>query len=291
MFGFFNIDKPTGITSHDAVARVRRIVRTKKVGHAGTLDPLASGVLIVAVGGATRLTDYVMHQTKRYRADMTLGITTTTYDAEGEIVTQTAADHISRADIERVLPHFTGEIEQIPPMYSAIKQGGHKLYDLARAGIQVERAPRRITIQACSVIAFAPPRVTLDVRCSAGTYIRSLAYDIGQALGVGAYLSGLVRTESGGFSLTNAVTLDTLEASSDPLAYMIAPSVALADYASVTLDANAQVDIAHGRTIPAHDSPDGITALGYTLDGRLMAVLESSGGRWKPGKVFPLSDD
>ncbi|MFN8528211.1 MAG: tRNA pseudouridine(55) synthase TruB [Anaerolineae bacterium] len=195
MFGFFNIDKPLRRTSHDIVADVRRGLGIKKVGHAGTLDPLATGVLIVCVGGATRLSDYVMHSTKAYRARVTLGTITTTYDAEGEIVEQKPFTHITREDVLHVLPRFTGAIEQVPPMYSAIKQDGRKLYDLARAGVDVERPARPVTIQALELVEWGLPEFRDRCDVQRGTYIRSLAYDIGAALGVGAYMSGLRRTQ------------------------------------------------------------------------------------------------
>src|SRR5215207_3710637 len=193
-FGFLNIDKPLRMTSHDVVAQVRRKFKLKRVGHAGTLDPLATGVLVVCLGAATRLSEYVMDSTKQYRARVTLGVTTTTYDAEGDVVQQREAGHITRKMVEAALPQFTGEIDQLPPMYSAIKKGGRKLYEIARAGETIELTPRRITIYGLEIVEWSPPECVLDVTCSAGTYIRSLAFDLGKALGVGAYLSGLVRT-------------------------------------------------------------------------------------------------
>ncbi|NDJ61826.1 MAG: tRNA pseudouridine(55) synthase TruB, partial [Chloroflexi bacterium] len=199
MFGFLNIDKPLGWTSHDVVAKLRRGLQIKKIGHAGTLDPLATGVLVICLGAATRLSEYVMDTTKRYRAVVHLGVTTDTYDAEGEITAQRPSDHLSEADVRDALGAFVGALEQVPPMYSAIKQGGRKLYDLARAGEVVERPPRPVHIHALEVVAWQPPQVTLDVTCSPGTYIRSLAYDLGAALGVGAHLAGLMRTASGSF--------------------------------------------------------------------------------------------
>ena len=271
------------MTSHDVVARARRASGVKKIGHAGTLDPLATGVLVLCVGAATRLSEYVMHTTKGYRARVRLGTTTETYDAEGEIVRTRDATHVTRDAVEHALGQFTGKIEQIPPMYSAIKQGGRKLYDLARAGETVERAPRPVQIFSLTLIDWAAPEFTLDVTCSAGTYIRSLAYDIGEVLGVGAHLAGLTRTASGVFTLENAVPLDTLL--NDPADYLIPPSEALHQYPALVLDAAAEDDVKHGRAISG-DLADGIVAMAYDAGDRLIAVLEAEDGRLKPQKVF-----
>lgn len=282
-FGFLNVDKPLGMTSHDVVAKVRRASGIKKIGHAGTLDPLATGVLILCVGGATRLSDYVMHGTKRYLARVCLGITTDTYDAEGAIVAQQDASHITQFQVEHALERFVGEFDQVPPMYSAIKQGGRKLYDLARAGETVERAARAVRIDSLELTDWQPPEFTLDVTCSAGTYIRSLAYDLGEALGVGAHLSGLARTASGVFTLENATPLDTLL--TDFGSHLITPAIALAEYPTLTLDAAAQAELVHGRAI-AGDDADGTIRMAYDAQQRLVAVLRAEGGRLRPQKVF-----
>lgn len=255
----------------------------KKIGHAGTLDPLATGVLILCVGAATRLSDYVMHGTKRYRARVKLGETTTTYDAEGDIVQVRDASRVTRADVEAALGAFVGEIDQIPPMYSAIKQGGRKLYDLARAGETVEREPRKVRIDAITLSDWAAPELVLDVTCGAGTYIRSLAYDLGEALGVGAHLTGLVRTASGRFMLENAVPLDRLLI--NPAAYLVAPFAALQDFPALVLDAADAAEIAHGRSILGA-AEDGTVIMAYDAGDRLIAVLEAEDGRLKPQKVF-----
>jgi tRNA pseudouridine55 synthase len=189
MQGFLNIDKPIGMTSHDVVAKIRRRARQLaghdiKVGHAGTLDPLASGVLVVCLGSAARLSDQVMHTTKRYRATVHFGVTTETDDAEGAVTAAFPLHGVDDEAIRRALNRFIGEIDQIPPMYSAIKQGGRKLYDLARAGKTVERAPRRVRIDALALLDWQPPTAVLDVVCSSGTYIRSLARDLGEHLGL-----------------------------------------------------------------------------------------------------------
>lgn len=287
MFGFLNIDKPIGMTSHDIVAKVRRKLGMKHIGHAGTLDPLASGVLILCVGAAARLSEYVMDSTKRYRARVRLGAVTTTYDAEGEITRTADAAHITRADVERAISPFLGKIEQVPPMYSAIKQGGVKLYDLARAGETVERAPRPVRIDALVISDWQSPEFTLDVTCSAGTYIRSLAFDLGEALGVGAHLAGLTRLASGQFVLDDAVALDTFLNAADPLDYLIKPRSELVGMIALTLDAAMEAYVRHGRLLPLNgDYAQGALALASTEGGDIVGVLRVSGEFWKPEKVF-----
>ena len=270
--GFLNIDKPLGLTSHDVVARARRALKLKKIGHAGTLDPLATGVLVLCVGTATRLSEYVMHQTKRYRAQVYLGVETETYDAEGAVTATRDASAITREVVERALADFTGDIDQIPPMYSAIKQEGRKLYDLARTGQTVERAARRVRIDSLTIIAWEPPLFTLDVVCGAGTYIRSLAHDLGAVLGVGAHLAGLRREASGGFTLAEAVALEALLADPDPLRHLIAPGRALADWPAVHLSAYEADAVSHGRAIPAEGAA-GLAAA-YGPDGVFLAILQ-----------------
>jgi tRNA pseudouridine55 synthase len=285
-FGFLNINKGLNLTSHDVVAKVRRGLKLNKVGHAGTLDPLATGVLIVCVGNATRLSEYAMASTKRYVAKVQLGAVTTTYDREGEIVRQMDASHITHSDVEAVLPQFMGEIDQIPPMYSAIKQSGKKLYDLARAGQTVEREARRVTIESLQILRFEPSELELDVVCSAGTYIRSLAYDIGGVLGVGAHLTGLTRTASGAFTLENAVTLETLLESSDWTRQLLPPETAMAGWLTVTLSPEETQHIRNGRVIPAGEVEVETLARAVAPDGRTVAILRAGDGVWHPHKVF-----
>jgi len=255
-----------------------------------------------------------MDSTKRYEARVHLGVKTETYDGEGEVIAKQDASHVTREDVERALQQFVGNIEQMPPMYSAIKQGGKKLYDLAREGKTVEREARKVridsiklmgrnvaetqaekggdtggqstseqTIDAGYWVGQQTSQFVIEVTCSAGTYIRSLAYDIGEALGVGAHLTGLVRTASGMFTLENAVPLDTLL--TNPAAYLIAPVEALRDDPVVVLDAAAEADIMHGRSI-AGDLPEGETVFAYGGQNRLIAVLEAQEGRLRPRKVF-----
>ncbi len=274
------------MTSHDVVDRVRRASGIKKIGHAGTLDPLATGVLILCVGGATRLSDYIMHGTKCYTAQVRLGEVTDTYDAEGDVIEARDASGLTRAQVEQALDAFRGDIAQVPPMYSAIKQGGRKLYDLARAGETVEREARQVRIDSLTLIDWQPPEVTLDVVCSAGTYIRSLAYDLGEALGVGAHLSGLRRTASGVFTLENAVPFATLL--DNPGAAIIPAKVALADYSALVIDADSEAELRYGRSLPGAlmATSSGEPIMAYDADERLIAVLEMDDGRLKPTKVF-----
>lgn len=283
-FGFLNIDKPLNQTSHDVVARLRRGLGLKKVGHAGTLDPLATGVLVICVGGATRLSDEVMHATKAYRAVIRLGIRTETYDAEGAVTAECDASGITREQVEASLAAFRGPIQQVPPMYSAIKQGGRKLYELARAGETVERAPRRVTIEHLRVSAWNLPDFTLEITCSAGTYIRSLAYDLGERLGVGAHLAGLVRTASGAFRLEDAQPLASL-LESDWGAHLIGPKTALAGWPSIELSAEEVAHVVRGRAIPIRSAISD-RALAYTVDGQLVALVRADSGLWRPHKVF-----
>ena len=209
--GVLLLDKPLGLTSNDALQKARRLYSAAKGGHTGTLDPLATGLLPLCFGEATKFSADLLDADKTYEAILKLGVTTDSGDAEGEIIATAAVD-VEKNDIFSVLPQFTGDIRQIPPMYSALKREGRPLYELARQGIEVERAPRAVTIHAIDCLDFAGDTVTLRVACSKGTYIRVLAADIGQALGCGAYLVALRRIAVGGLDLNGAVTLAELEA-------------------------------------------------------------------------------
>jgi len=210
MDGILVVDKPSGITSHDVVNAVRKLLNTKKVGHTGTLDPAATGVLPLLIGKATKLSQYLMGSHKTYLATVTFGIVTDTYDADGEIREENPVD-VSQEQLECVLANYRGKISQIPPMYSAKKISGRKLYELAREGKEIEREPKTVNISQLDLLEYGKSTAVLEVTCSAGTYIRSLAYDIGRELGCGAHLSKLCRTKSGDFGLETAVTLDAME--------------------------------------------------------------------------------
>lgn len=278
------------MTSHDVVAQVRRLSRkttgTKKVGHAGTLDPMATGVLILCLGHATRLSEYAMSSTKEYRATVHLGIETDTYDTEGEIIAENDASHISREQVEAVFQDFIGDIQQIPPIYSAIKKDGKKLYELARKGEEIELESRAVTIHSLILQEWNPPFFIVDVTCGAGTYIRSLAHDIGEKLGVGAHLSGLIRTRSGGFSLENSVSLETLLENENWIEYIVSPKEALSDWQSVNLTEEQAADLKLGRFIENDGSLSDDLVMAFMQDGHLLAVLENRDKYWKPHKVF-----
>ena len=206
--GILVVDKPVGLTSHDVVDIIRRGTNIRRAGHTGTLDPRASGVLVVLIGPAVRLSEFVSASDKRYQAILRLGSSTDTYDAEGRFTQPTAAPvNVTEEQFNEVLQRFIGEIEQTPPAYSAVKVHGRKAYEMAREGEEVELAPRKINVYHLEVLEWAPPEVVIDVHCSSGTYVRSLANDVGTALGCGAYLVGLRRTKSGRFTLRDATPL------------------------------------------------------------------------------------
>jgi tRNA pseudouridine55 synthase len=259
--GMLNINKPKGITSHDVVARVRRLAGQRKVGHTGTLDPLATGVLLVCLGQATRLIEYLVNDSKQYRATIRFGLTTDTLDAEGRVIKRSDPSGLSEAHLRELLPTFLGEIEQIPPLFSALKRGGQPLYKRARAGEAVEIEPRRVTIHALTWVDWQPPDLTLDITCSSGTYIRSLARDLGEAAGVGAHLIELIRTASGRWQLAQAVPLERLEyeaAQGEPVweKYLHPPDQAVVHLPQVTLSDEATLLVKQGRRVQLDIVPD-----------------------------------
>ena len=232
MTGFIILDKPAGITSFIGGAIVRRVTGEKKTGHTGTLDPMATGVLPVAVGNATRFIDLLPSHDKGYRASFRLGTTTDTLDVTGTVLT--TSDNIpDEEEVKKAITHFTGTIEQLPPMYSAIKKDGKRLYELARQGIEVEREKRTVTIYNCGFVSFENGEYTIDVKCSKGTYIRSLISDIGEMLGCGAVMTRLRRTLSNGFSIEEAHTEDELKGAEDISAYIIPVDKALEAYPAI----------------------------------------------------------
>ncbi len=291
--GIFIIDKAPGMTSHDVVARVRRIIRQTRVGHAGTLDPLATGVLPVVVGRATRLVEYLAEADKAYRATLILGASSDTYDREGSVVPSPDVAVPSRHEVETALAGFRGEIMQVPPMHSALKVGGKKLYELARQGVVVERQARQITISRIEIEAYRPPLLQIFVECSKGTYIRSLANDLGEALGTGAYLDALVRTRVGAFSLEQAVTLDGLEAAFAEGTWresLHPPETILASWPIYNANAEVEQAIMQGKAValaesdPARGSMAAVKGTGSDL----LAIVEwnNTTGLWQPKKVF-----
>jgi len=285
--GLLILDKPRGWTSHDAVAWLRRRVKTRQVGHAGTLDPAAEGVLVVAVGSATRLLPYLQEADKQYVAHVVLGIETTTDDLEGEITAITEATPPSQADVEATLQRFQGEIVQVPPRFSAIKVDGTPLYRRARAGQDVSAPPRRVTISRLSLLWYHYPDLVFVVDCSKGTYVRSLARDIGAALGTGGYLHGLVRTRVGRFTLAQAWTIDELEAGLSPETwslFALPPEDALSAGPALILSEQDEAAWYHGSPVrlSAPAVPD-LLARVYTHDGYWAGLARpASTGRWRP---------
>lgn len=295
MDGILIIDKPAGITSHDVVSRVRRILDEGRVGHAGTLDPLATGVLVLGVGKGTRLLEYLTGQTKHYRGTIRLGVTTTTYDTEGDIVERVDGPWPASEAVESTLARFRGAVEQYPPIYSAIKRDGEPLYEKARRGETVDVEPRDVTIHALELLEYSPPQVVIDVTCSKGTYIRSLAHDIGQELGVGGHLTALRRLASGQFTLDDAVSIDALAdaARDDRAARLLLPlGAGLDGFPRLDIDSETARRLAHGQFIVG---PVGDGLARALLNDDLVAIVEydESQRRWRPRKVFmdPTSID
>ncbi|PZV27996.1 MAG: tRNA pseudouridine(55) synthase TruB [Snowella sp.] len=252
MLGFLNLNKPKNWTSHDCVAKVRRLLKIRKVGHGGTLDPLATGVLPIAVGKATRLISYLPHR-KAYQAKVRFGIQTATDDLEGEILKTCSASELTLDKITPYLPQFLGIIEQIPPQYSAIQRDGQRLYDLARQGKMVEVPSRRVEIFDMQVLRWQEgefPELDLSIRCGEGTYIRAIARDLGELLGVGATLARLIRTESGGMELANSITLEELADRVESQDFgLTSPQTVLTDLPKILLDAETAQRWCQGQKI------------------------------------------
>jgi tRNA pseudouridine55 synthase len=286
--GVLLLDKPLGLTSNDALQKARRLFSAAKGGHTGTLDPAATGLLPLCFGEATKFSADLLDADKTYEALVQLGVTTDSGDAEGQVVA-TALVSVGETEVRQALPRFTGAIEQIPPMHSALKRNGRPLYELARKGIEVERAPRAVTIHALELLDFAGDRLTLRVRCSKGTYIRVLAADLGQALGCGAHLIGLRRTAVGDLDLNGAITLAELEAlAEEARSSRLQPVDALLQSLPVLAIAGEAVErFSHGNPV---DLPDGLAGkIRVYADGRLLGVGEPGGdGRLWPKRLVQL---
>ena len=282
MLGVLLVDKPIGMTSHDVVNRVRRALGTKRVGHAGTLDPLATGVLVIAVGPATRFLQYLPLEPKEYVAQVAFGRSTTTFDAEGETLDEAEAPEDLDARIAEALPSFLGLIEQVPPMYSAVKVGGQPLYKAARRGETVERASRRVHIATFETVSARGAERTMRVVCSGGTYVRTLAHDLGTAIGVPAHLSGLRRTAVGRFREADTVPLEGVSArdlrslvdSLDPMPRLM-------------LDPGEVRSVRDGRALRREDAP--LAPFAALLDGRgrVVSVARVEEGVLRPECVIP----
>ena len=281
--GVLVVDKPAGMTSHDVVARVRRIFNTKKVGHAGTLDPDATGVLVLGLGNATRLLSFAQAGPKRYLATASFGTTTTSQDASGEVIETRPVD-IDAAAVRSAAAGFVGDIEQIPPMVSAVKVDGERLYKKARRGEEVVRQPRPVTIYSLDVLGFQadPPEASFDVVCSPGTYIRTLMHDLGQVLGCGAHLKTLRRTEASGFAEGDAVALDRVSVSD------LRPSVeAVASLPRVVVEDDAMKLVADGRPVPADEGIGENESVALVAHDELVAVYRRRGDQLVADKVLP----
>ncbi len=289
--GVLVVDKPIGLTSHDVVQIIRRGTGIRRAGHTGTLDPRASGVLVVLIGPAVRLSEYVSASDKRYQATVRLGSSTDTYDADGVMTTsEVSVDEITEEQFTEVLEQFVGEIEQVPPPYSAVKVKGRKAYEMAREGEEVELTPRKINVYSLEVLEWAPPEVVIDVYCSSGTYVRSLANDLGNELGCGAHLVGLRRTKSGRFTLRDAVPMRRLQEafdSGDWYRQLIPAAEALADWPMVELNADDVELVRHGHRVTGDPGSTG-WARGVSQQGDLVALMEfdPETSEWQPRKVF-----
>ena len=282
------VDKPAGITSHDVVARCRRLFGQRRVGHAGTLDPGATGVLLVGLGSATRLLRFLSALDKSYVGEAVLGVETDTLDADGRIVATHQMVPVSLEEARRVATKFTGEIDQVPPMVSAVSVGGRRLHELARAGEVVDRPARRVTVSRFEVAPGAEPHVlAVRVTCSSGTYVRVLVADLGRALGGGAHLRNLRRTSVGPFTSGQAVTLEAL--AQDPLSRVIPPAEAVSHLAVVTVGQDRARAVLHGAVIEERWSGAGPWAV-LDESGDLLAVYEAQGGRVKPAVVLAAGD-
>ena len=290
--GILNIDKPQGWTSHDVVAWIRRVLRIKRVGHAGTLDPLATGVLLVCVGQATRVSEYLMASDKMYRAKIQLGTTTDTYDLDGEIVaTHPVPQELDQAGLETILAGFTGDIMQAPPAYSAIKQDGVALHRRVRRGEEVRPNARPVRIHSIELIKWASPHLTIDVTCDPGTYIRSLAHDLGQQLGCGGTLAGLRRIRSGRFHVEDAASPEGVAEAyraGELSRYLHPIRVGLSQLTPVPVGHDEIKKLRDGQPIPSGAPSTGQRGYALTTNGIVIAILrlDSEERRWWPEKVF-----
>jgi len=291
--GILLLDKPVGLTSNQALQQAKRLLLARKAGHTGSLDPLASGLLPLCFGEATKLSRFLLEADKRYSAVFRLGQSTTTGDAEGEVI-ETRPVAVSRREIERAIERFTGTIEQIPPMYSAIKFGGQPLYKLARAGLTAERSPRTVTVYDYAIQGLDGDRLMVDIRCSKGTYIRSLAHDLGELLGCGAHVAALRRTEMGGFTLAEAITLAEFEALQTPQARatrLMPADQALRAVPAVTLTRHAAYYFCQGQPVAARPLPASGWLKVYEEGGRFLGLAEvDDDGRAAPRRLLHTTE-
>lgn len=291
--GILLLDKPLGLTSNAALQEVKHLFRARKAGHTGSLDPLATGMLPICLGHATRISAFLLDADKEYLVKVKLGEITTTADAEGEVIESHPAEHVTREEVLAVLPRFTGEIQQLPPMYSAVKHKGERLYKLAREGIEVEREPRTITIHALELLDFHNPELELRVHCSKGTYVRTLAEDIGKALGVGAHVIGLRRTRVGPYEEDGMITLEQLEQLAQEegtagLDRLLLPlDTGLAQWPEVHLGADSTFYIKQGQPVMVPRAPTEGWVRIYGVDDQFIGVGEiDDDGRVAPRRML-----
>ena len=295
--GYLNINKAQGWTSTDVVRKLKGITRSKKIGHGGTLDPIATGVLPICIGSATRFAETVLLGTKSYRINVVLGSSTDTYDSTGEKTAEVKSFEVTRSQLIEVLEDFTGEFLQTPPMYSALHYKGKRLYELARAGIEVERPPRSVKVLSLELVEFEAPELVLDVECSHGFYARTLANDIGEKLGTHAHMTGLTRTHAGPFKIEDTVSIEDvveLADSGDWRDLLMPIDTTLQHFGRVNLDTSLVEMVRHGRPLSISNIGDngvhrpGERIRAYTPSGELLAILifEPERLRWRPEKVL-----
>lgn len=288
MNGIIIIDKPLGRTSHDMVYEMRKVTGIKKIGHTGTLDPMATGVLPVCIGSATKMADMLTLSDKSYIAELVLGRTTDTQDADGKVLTECEVN-CSEEEIRCAVNSFVGEIEQVPPMYSAIKQNGKKLYELARQGIEVERKPRKVTINSIDILEISGERVKIDVSCSKGTYIRTICEDIGKKLGVGAYMNTLRRTRTGQFTIEESHTLSEIKELKENggIESIIIPADRMfAEYPAVMLNPKQVKSVTNGVAMTYREGQEGQTYRVYDNENKFLCISRITDGRLKLIKSF-----
>ena len=290
-----NIDKPYGMTSMEVVRRIKRASSVKRVGHGGTLDPIATGVVPVCVGQATRVMEYVIAGSKVYTGDVVLGISTDTYDAMGEVTSERDASAVTRRQAEEALRRFEGRVDQVPPMYSALKRGGRRLYDLAREGIEVERESRPVVVHEIRLEGWAPPVARVRVSCGQGFYMRSLAHDMGELLGCGGHLKSLVRRSTGPFRLDESASLEDAQRSIQEGTWadlVYSPDCVLQSMRTLILGIRLQKAVRNGRPIPpdvpVHPGEPDERCRAYGTDGQFIAIMRFDAKRrqWLPDKVF-----
>ena len=293
--GVFNIDKAPGLTSMEVVRPIKRLSRQRHVGHGGTLDPQASGVLPICLGHATRLMQFLVDGTKEYQGTVRLGVTTDTYDAQGQTVAQHDPSAVTQGDVERALESLRGTIAQIPPMYSALKHNGRRLYELARSGVDLERAPREVEVVRLNLVQWAPPSLTLEIECGRGVYIRSLAHDLGQHLGCGAHLTQLRRTRAGPFHLQDAMSLERVQEMLQDGSWqrvLYPPDYLVLHLRAVAVGPQEEMLLHHGQAVPlaprTHYAQHLEQCRAYTADGRFIALVVFNRPQrlWQPVKVI-----